>query len=203
MAELAGLIGKREARISRGPFPWDMRGARVRPDLPCSKTLEGPTGSSPYLDWTSVVSPFGIQTEHRAGGEDAKHPPFRPDPPSCEENHSGQNRPPLDCPCVPRGRQPCPSIVGSIVILDTARSAGFFRKSEKMFACGVRSGGISPSVITRRPTRPELAEVKCRQCRVNPNPRADIGRCRGGSGFRGGGFFFFFFFWLDVFGSFF
>src|SRR6266568_7420426 len=76
MAELAGLIGKREARISRGPFPWDMRGARVRPDLPCSKTLEGPTGASPYLDWTSVVSPFGIQTEHRAGGRMQSILPF-------------------------------------------------------------------------------------------------------------------------------
>src|SRR6266702_5164756 len=77
MAELAGLIGKRGARISRGPFRWDMPGARIRPEASqCSKTLEGPSGASPYLDWTSVVSPFGSQTEHRAGGRMQSILPF-------------------------------------------------------------------------------------------------------------------------------
>src|SRR6266581_5485824 len=74
MAELAGLIGKREARISRGPFPWDMRGARVRPDLPCSKTLEGPTGASPYLDWTHVV--FLLEFRRNRGGRMQSILPF-------------------------------------------------------------------------------------------------------------------------------
>src|SRR5436189_6104621 len=72
MAELAGLIGRFEAPISRGPFPQNMPGARV---LPCSKSLEGPTGASPHLDWTRVMFLQGF-TWNMGGGRVQRILPF-------------------------------------------------------------------------------------------------------------------------------
>src|SRR5437867_1763962 len=157
MAELAGLIGRREARISRGPFPRNMPGARVRPEsshVPKpSKAQPAPRLTLTGRVWCSFWNSDGTE----GGGCRASSLSSRP--PSCEGNDLGQNRPPRNHPRVARGQQPCPSIVGSIGILDTARSGGFFRKIQRIFAGGTVRW-ISAVRKTRRLTRLKLAQAK-------------------------------------------
>ena len=81
MAELAGLIGRREARISRGQFQIisvgrDFPGSETSKPNRCLISSEACMAVAPMLQ--RFHPNFGIQRE-RKGGEDAKHPPFRPD----------------------------------------------------------------------------------------------------------------------------
>ena len=106
MAELAGLIGRREARISRGQFQIisvgrDFPGSETSKPNRCLISSEACMAVAPMLQ--RFHPNFGIQRE-RKGGEDAKHPPFRPDPPSSEESELGQTHPTRYYLCVARGR---------------------------------------------------------------------------------------------------